>query len=165
MPAAEGGAAHLPIRLATPGDSERCASLCAGALQALEPARGGSLFARRESGLVAKALLRPGGLRRLIDDSKRRVVVGGDPVAGFALGRLEVVGEASIGVVDALYVDPLQRRLGIGRQLLGDLAAWFSANRCRGVDAGVLPGDRATKCFWEDAGFKARLLTMHRQLG
>lgn len=154
------------VRLATRDDAERCAVLSAQAVQALQPVRGGTLFTRRESGVLAKALLRPGGLHRLIDDPRRRVVVGavGNEVAGLAVGRLDPVGEAAIGVVDGLYVDPEARGKGVGRALLEDLLAWFTANRCRGVDAGALPGDRTAKNFWEAAGFKARLLTMHRAL-
>ena len=36
---------------------------------------------------------------------------------------------------------------------------------CRWVDGTALPGDRGAKNFYESAGFKARLLTMHRDLG
>ena len=154
------------VRLATSDDTERCAALAAEAVQALQQARGGPLFTRRESGLLAKALLRPGGLHRLIDDPRRRVVVAvvGTEIAGLAVGRVDPVGEAAIGVVDGLYVDPAARGEGVGHALLEDLLAWFTANRCRGVDAGALPGDRLAKNFWEAAGFKARLLTMHRSL-
>ncbi len=154
------------VRPATRDDAERCAALAAEAVRALQPARGGPLFTRRESGLLAKALLRPGGLHRLIEDPRRRVVVAvvGEAVAGLAVGRLDPVGEAAIGVVDGFYVDPSARGEGVGRAMLEDLLVWFTANRCRGVDAGALPGDREAKSFWEAAGFKARLLTMHRSL-
>jgi GNAT superfamily N-acetyltransferase len=153
-------------RAARRSDSDRCGELCRQALNSLQDVRGGALFTRRETGLVAKALLRPGGLDRLIADGRRRVLVGTveDAVVGLALGRLDPVGEASLGIIDACYVEPEARGVGVGRALLDDLMAWFTSSGCRGVDVTALPGDRATKNFLEGSGFKARLLTMHRPL-
>jgi GNAT superfamily N-acetyltransferase len=125
------------------------------------------MFARRESGLLAKALMRPGGLQRLLADPRRRVLVGtiDDAVVGMATGRVDPVGEASIGIVDGLYVEPACRRVGVGTRLLEGLIGWFEASGCRSVDATALPGDRDTKNFFEGSGFKARLITMHKPLG
>jgi len=115
---------------------------------------------------VAKALLRPGGLDRLLADGRRRVVLATHRgvVVGLAVGRIEEVGEASIGVIDACYVEPPARRAGAGRALVQALAGWFGTAGCRGIDAPALPGDRAAKSLLEAAGFKARLITMHRAL-
>jgi len=141
--------------------------MCERALSEIDAARGGALFARREIGLVAKALLRPGGLDRLIADPRRRVLVGtvDDEVVGLAIGRIDAVGETSVGVLDACYVEPEARGVGVGRALLDELVRWFGTSGCRGVDVAALPGDRETKNFFEAAGFKARLITMHRALG
>jgi GNAT superfamily N-acetyltransferase len=154
-------------RPAQPEDAERCAELCREALDAIQQQRGGSLFVRKEAGLIAKALMRPGGLLRLIDDARHRVLVGtvDGSVVGLAVGRIDPVGEASIGVVDALYVEPACRGIGVGRELLQAVVAWFEASGCRSVDAAALPGDREAKNFFEGSGFKARLLTMHLPLG
>jgi GNAT superfamily N-acetyltransferase len=153
-------------RAARRSDADRCGELCRQALNTLQDVRGGALFTRRETGLVAKALLRPGGLDRLMADGRRRVLVGtvDDAVVGLALGRIDPVGEASLGIIDACYVEPEARGVGVGRALLDDLVAWFTSSGCRGVDVTALPGDRATKNFLEGSGFKARLLTMHRPL-
>jgi GNAT superfamily N-acetyltransferase len=153
-------------RLAVRDDADRCGELCRQALNSLQEVRGGALFTRRETGLVAKALLRPGGLDRLMADNRRRVLVGTveDAVVGMALGRIDPVGEASLGIVDACYVDPVARGVGVGRALFDNLMAWFTASDCRGVDVTALPGDRETKNFLEGSGFKARLLTMHRAI-
>lgn len=153
-------------RLAGPDDAERCAELCKDALDALQEKRGGALFARRESGLLAKALLRPGGLVRVLSDPRRRVLVGtvDEAVVGLAVGKVDPVGEASVGVIEALYVSPEARGGGVGHALLHAIVEWFTASGCRSVDASALPGDRATKNFFEGTGFKARLLTMHRSL-
>jgi GNAT superfamily N-acetyltransferase len=145
-------------------DSEVCAELCRRAMDELREIRGGDLFARRETGLVVKALLRPGGLDNLLAAPGRRVLVGtlDDVVVGLAVGHVDAVGEAALGIIDGCYVEPEARGVGVGRALLDALMAWFSTHACRGVDAGALPGDRRTKNFYEAAGFKARLLTLHR---
>jgi len=129
-------------------------------------ARGGAMFARREAGLVAKALLRPGGLARLLADPRRRILVGTveGVVVGLAVGRVDSVGEASVGVVDGCYVEPAARQVGVGRALLDALVAAFAASGCRSVDVPALPGDRESKSLLEHAGFKARLITMYRSL-
>jgi GNAT superfamily N-acetyltransferase len=147
-------------------DAEVCAALCRMALEEVQARRGGPLFARRESGLVAKALLRPGGLERLLAGARRRVLVGTveGAVVGLAVAHLDDVGESALGVVDGCYVEPGARGVGVGRALLEGLLAWFTSVSCRGVDVTALPGDRRTKNFLEAAGFKARLLTMHRPL-
>jgi GNAT superfamily N-acetyltransferase len=154
------------LRLATAADSGSCSELCRSALEELADARGGPMFTRRESGLVAKALLRPGGLERLIADRRRRVLVAtaDGHVVGLGIGRVDKVGEAAIGLVDACYVARAARRAGHGRALLGALVTWLAEAGCRSVDVAALPGDRATKSLLEEAGFKARLITMHRPL-
>jgi GNAT superfamily N-acetyltransferase len=147
-------------------DAERCGELCREALQELQRARGGALFVRRESGLIAKALLRPGGLDRLLADPRRRTFLGtvDESVVGMAMGRLDEVGETRLGIIDAWYVEPAARGVGVGGALLDVVVAWFTTSGCRGVDIGALPGDRATKNVLEASGFKARLITMHRTL-
>jgi GNAT superfamily N-acetyltransferase len=67
-------------------------------------------------------------------------------------------------MLDACYVEPGARGVGLGRLLLDTTASWLAARGCRGVDGVALPGDREAKNFYESAGFKARLLTMHREL-
>jgi len=153
-------------RPAVPEDDTRVGALCTQALAEIETYKGGALLARRETGLVAKALLRPGGLAGLVAAPRRRVVVGtiDDVVVGFAVARIDDVGEATVGVIDGLYVEPEARGVGVGRAMLDPLVAWFSASSCRGVDANALPGDRHTKNFFEAAGFTARLITLHHRL-
>jgi len=145
-------------------DQERCAELCQQAFAHLGEARGGPLYLRREAGLLAKALLRPGGLDRLLADRRRRVLVGtvDDSVVGLAIGHIDAVGEATVGVVDGCYVEPGARGVGVGRALLDAVVAWLTAAGCRGIDASALPGDRETKNLLEASGFKARLITLHR---
>jgi GNAT superfamily N-acetyltransferase len=80
------------------------------------------------------------------------------------ISHADVVGEAKHGILDACFVDPDVREVGVGRAILDLMTAWLVAQGCRGVDAQALPGQRSTKAFYEAAGFKARLITMHKEL-
>jgi GNAT superfamily N-acetyltransferase len=84
---------------------------------------------------------------------------------GFALAHVEEWdGEGRRGFLDALFVEPDARGVGLGRLLLEACLEWMSAQGCAGVDGAAFPGDRSAKNFYEGAGFKARLLTMFRPL-
>lgn len=67
---------------------------------------------------------------------------------GFALCRN--------GLIETVYVNKASRRQGIATQLV---RAIMQATQ-QPLDAYALPGDRATKSFYESLGWKARLLTM-----
>ena len=45
----------------------------------------------------------------------------------------------------------------------GEILTWCRARDCRGIDAIALPGNRATKNFFEASGFTARMLVMHHR--
>ena len=86
-------------------------------------------------------------------------------VAGAALCRVDTADGGRRGVLDACFVEPGAREVGLGRLLLETAVDWFRDQRCDGVDGSALPGDRGAKQFYESAGFKARLLVMHLPLG
>jgi len=113
----------------------------------------------------------PGGGRDRLDDlladESALVLVGtlDDVVAGFCVCHVEDLGPSGPrGVLDACYVEPGARGVGLGRLLLDSSVSWLEAHGCRGVDGIALPGDRGAKNFYESAGFKARMLTMHREI-
>ncbi|MGA3147345.1 MAG: GNAT family N-acetyltransferase [Acidimicrobiales bacterium] len=112
----------------------------------------------------------PAGRDRLDDllaDESALVLVGtlDDVVAGFCVCHVEDLGPSGPrGVLDACYVEPGARGVGLGRLLLDSSVSWLEAHGCRGVDGIALPGDRGAKNFYESAGFKARMLTMHREI-
>jgi len=85
-------------------------------------------------------------------------------VAGAALCRVERAGTTHRGVLDLCFVEEGAREVGLGHLLLESALEWFRAQGCTGVDGTAQPGDRAAKNFFESAGFKARLLVMHRSL-
>lgn len=119
----------------------------------------------RAPGSHAAAL---GRFDALLADRSAIVVFGtlDGVVTGFAQGHLEVAttGVATVrrAVLDACYVEPDARGMGLGRLLLDALVAWAGDKDCDGIDGAALPGDRAAKNFFEAAGFKARMLTMYR---
>jgi GNAT superfamily N-acetyltransferase len=96
----------------------------------------------------------------------------GDPDRGLWVGELAggVVGYLSgrvadrLGRIEAVYVDPQCRAVGVGEAMIERALDWFRERGCFGVDATALPGARATKNFFEETGFTARLLVMHRAL-
>jgi hypothetical protein len=48
--------------------------------------------------------------------------------------------------------------------MAASLLDWCRSLGCIGVDSNALPGSRAVKSFFENEGFTARLLVMHRPL-
>jgi GNAT superfamily N-acetyltransferase len=143
------------VRLATPEDAPRFTELEAELRAAVLAQRGGVM--------ALDAV--PSPLDRLLSDPEQLVVMGtvDSVVAGYARGHLEgLEAEGRRGVLDACYVEPGARGAGLGRILLDEVAGWFRRQGCLGMDGVALPGDRGSKSFFEAAGFKARLITMHR---
>lgn len=151
------------VRSAAHADTDRVAELCRWGLEEAQDRRGGALLTRRELDPTARALVRPGGLARIMGDPRRTVLVGtvDEVPVGLLAARVDDVLGTALGVVDFCFVEPTARGVGVGRALLDAAVAWFVGAGCRGVDVPVLPGDRAAKQWLEGAGFTARALTMH----
>jgi GNAT superfamily N-acetyltransferase len=106
-------------------------------------------------------------LRAGLDDDRCVLFAGtiDHVVLGVARARLHDAGPAGIiAVIDDLYVDPEARQVGIGAALLGALQDWAAHHDCTGIDAVVLPGNRAAKNFFEAHGLVARAITVHASL-
>jgi GNAT superfamily N-acetyltransferase len=154
------------VRRATAADAPRLLELAGELLEALASQRGGSL-------LLGPDGQRPGpdgGLTRMVDlvEGPDTLVVAGTldgVVTGFAVCHHRDVAGDRRGVLDACYVEAEARGVGLGRLLMETSLTWLEEAGCHGVDGTALPGDREAKTFFESAGFKARLLTMHREIG
>jgi GNAT superfamily N-acetyltransferase len=140
------------VRRAGPQDSDRCRDLLATARADSATARGGDLLVPPDADPTS-----------WLDQPDRVLLVGlfDEVVVGLAAGRVAV---DRIGHVDCCYVETGARGVGVGESLIGGLLGWFGEQGCTGVDALALPGDRSTKQLLESAGFKARLLVLHRRL-
>ena len=69
-----------------------------------------------------------------------------------------------LGTISDIWVEPEAREVGVGEALVETVITWCTTRKCVGIDSIALPGNRATKNFFETFGFKARLLTVHRTL-
>jgi GNAT superfamily N-acetyltransferase len=150
-------------RLATAADVARLAELARAGRDELSAMRGGRVWAAREA--------RPDpvedGLASAVADPAQRVLAGtiDGAVVGYAVGRVEALaGGERLGVIDDLFVEEGARSVGVGECLMAALLEWFREQGCCGVDAMALPGHRATKNFFEESGFTARQIVMHRPL-
>ena len=150
-------------RPAAAEDLPRIADLAALARDELVPMKGGALWSAREA--VAEPF--EDAYRAFIDRDDALVVVGtvDETVIGFGVVTLERLrtGE-TLGIISDLFVEPGARAIGVGEAMADDLVAFCETRGCTGIDALALPGHRTTKNFFEDSGFTARALVMHRAL-
>jgi GNAT superfamily N-acetyltransferase len=151
-------------REAAAADLPRLAELARQGAAELAQLRGGAVWALREGRRSAGA----SDLVARLEDPSTFVVAGtfDDVVVGFATVRREALPDgSSLAVLDDLYVEPGARGVGVGEAMMGVVLAWCEAQQCRGIDSLALPGDRATKNFFERFGLTARAILVHRALG
>ena len=151
-------------RTATEDDLPRMAELCRKVRAELgSQPRGGAVYVARE----ARPEPVEDSLGRALVDPDCPVVVGtiDGAIIGYAAGHTERLRDGTtLGVIDDLFVEEGARAVGVGEAMMGSLLDWFRAHGCAGVDSTALPGARATKNFFEESGFTARLLVMHHRL-
>lgn len=147
------------VRPAGRDDAPELSRLAALATAHMAAERGGSvLLARDPERLVPPAV--PGSDGEL-------VAMGclGPVTVGYLWVRLARAGDGIHAEIVALFVEPPARSVGVGRALMDSALGWAAEQGCVGIDAVALPGDRATKNFFEAAGLVTRMLTVHRPLG
>jgi GNAT superfamily N-acetyltransferase len=148
------------VRPATPDDGALVGRLRQQAFADLGPARGGAMYLQRHAAELP-------ALRADWSEATRRVWLGGIehiPVGYLLAATVPLPSGALVGVIEAIYVDRGARACGIGEAMMSVGLDWFRAQGCVGVEATALPGQRATKNFFEEHGLKARLLTVYRSL-
>jgi GNAT superfamily N-acetyltransferase len=146
-------------RVATTADLDFVAELWARAVEELDGQRGGALLA----GDLYRADPRA-DLQSAFEDPDRLVVIGklDDVPVGFASARCDRGRREPVGIIEIVYVDPPARQVGVAEAMVEVVTGWSAELGCVGVDAPALPGSRSAKAFFEDNGFVARLLIMHR---
>jgi len=153
----------VAARAAAPGDLEVITALCESGMAELRPNRGGEIWSQWE------ARPEPVGpaLAALVDDEAALLLAGqiDGTTVGYAAVTLHELHDARIvGHLTDLYVMPDARGVGIGEAMMHAVNDWCGAQGCVGVDSIALPGDRATKNFFETFGMVARALRVHRAL-
>ena len=153
----------IGARLATNEDLEVVTALCESGTAELRPNRGGEIWSQWE------ARPEPVGpaLAALITGADTNVVVG--EIDGTTVGYAAVVRQTLhdgrlVGHLTDLYVMPEARGVGIGEAMMESITNWCRAHDCVGIDSLALPGDRATKNFFESFGLVARALRVHRAI-
>ena len=148
-------------RPATAGDLTALAGLWDVAVQNLDGQRGGRLLAGTLERVGAEAYL-----AQALDDPDRLIVVG--LIDEVPVGVGSVVCDRSrhetVGNLELLYVEPRARQVGVAEAMVNVVLPWCRGKGCVGVDTPALPGNRPVKAFFEENGFLARLLVMHRPL-
>jgi ribosomal protein S18 acetylase RimI-like enzyme len=140
----------IDVRQAVPGDEPEVRRLAELARSMIVAAKGGPQ-------LVASL--------DTVDDvvgALEHVLLGmiGGQVVGYGLVR----ADGRVGTLPELFVEPPARQVGIGVALLRAAQDRLVAAGCSTVDSLALPGDRATKNFFEAHGMVTRLLVTHRSL-
>lgn len=102
-----------------------------------------------------------------ISPADSEVVAGliDDVIVGYALVVTEPLrGDERVARLLDLYVQPEARGVGVGESMMAELLTFARSQKCHGIDAVALPGDRATKNFFETHGLVARAIVVHRRL-
>ena len=153
---------EVTARPVTAGDLAVVADLAAIAIEELRPHRGGEIWYRQS----ARHEPVEASLADDLADEGVHTVAGciDDVIVGYGVIRREAVREATLGVASDLYVLDGARGVGVGEAIMNAMIDWARAEGCVGVDSVALPGDRATKNFFESFGLKARAIVVHRSL-
>lgn len=150
-------------RRATTADVARIGELAREAIEELRPTRGGEVWARQS----ARTIPADAELAAALDDPDRLLLVGevDGTTIGYAAARVEIMRDGGrLAVLDDLYVEDGARGVGVGEALMGLVVDWARAGGCFGIDSVALPGNRATKNFFESFGLVARAIVVHRPL-
>ncbi len=151
-------------RRAGPEDIDAVVEMVRNGIAELRPNRGGSVWWRREAHrepidqVIAAAIE---------DDPTRTVVVGtvDGVVVGYALMKAETLHDGAVlATISDLFVEPDARCIGVGEAMMDILEEEARSFGAIGLDGIVLPGDRASKNFFETFGLTARAIIVHRSL-
>ncbi len=148
-------------RRATPADVDALAALVAAEHHELAPQRGGAMWIANAPTATPERLL------AALADTRALVLAGSidDVVLGVAIARVvDARGVGAVAMIEDLFVDAEAREVGIGAALIAEVVTWARGIGCVGVDATVLPGNRAAKNFFEAHGLVARAITVHRRV-
>ena len=99
------------------------------------------------------------------DEVYVRVGTGDERVLGYNVLRIDELPNGDrLGTLVDLWVHPQARGIGVGAVLMRDATSTATERGCQGIDARALPGDRATKNFFESFGLVARSIEVHKAI-
>ena len=151
------------VRSAEPSDHYVLKILVQGARSELPEKKGGDVVQRLDK-YSADPLAR---VLNAVEDPLSTVLLGaidGTPV-GYGLMTVGRVVDGSLhAVVEELYVEPGARSVGVGEIIIEALTADARSRGAIAIQSLALPGDRATKNFFESQGMVARSIMVHRWL-
>lgn len=153
----------VSARPATADDLPALVTLATAAIEELTPNRGGAVWRKQ----LARPMPPGDSLRADLDADDTQVVVGtiDGTVVGYGVLRVEELRDGSrLGVISDLFTLAGARDVSVGELVMDALIAWATEQGCFGVDSLALPGDRATKNFFESFGLVARAIVVHRSL-
>ena len=153
----------ISIRKAGPDDLVVLTHLALLAVDEQRDSRGGAVWSRREARVDPAT-----SLADALDTPTGSVFVGaldGEIVAYGVLALETLTDGGVLGRIEDLFVAPQARGIGLGEALMAAIVESAEEAGCFGLDALVLPGNRATKNFFEASGLTARAIVVHRSLG
>ena len=148
------------VRVASSDDVDELTRLAERAADGVRDSRGGAPYLLREGH-------RPTPIAAWLEAHDSRVLIGEldqVPVGYLVVVIMSLPDESIGGLVREFYVEPEARELGVGEALMNGAISWCRSRGCTGIDAIALPGDRATKNFFETFGLVARAIVVHRAL-
>ena len=148
-------------RPATDRDVAELARLATIGRDLIRDARGGAMWLARQAPSGPLESVFAAAIEA--DDAMVQVGCIDDVPLGFIHARVDT-GEPRVAVVEELFVLPDARGVGLCEHMMNATVAWAGHAGCVGVDGYALPGDRATKNFFETFGLVARGIVVHRAI-
>ncbi len=149
-------------RDATLSDVEQVVLLLAEGRSLMADARGGPLWLARQA--IKEPLDEAVGLAISGHDWLVQLAAIDMAPLGVLIAQAETIGSVTVAVVRELFVTPDARGVGLGELMMDAALEWAADRGFVGVDSYALPGDRATKNFFERFGLKARGIVVHRSI-
>ncbi len=151
------------VRAAGMADREVLRYLAAEARAELSNKRGGDVVERLDPYRADSRA----EIVNAVGDSSATLLIGdidGTPV-GYGLMTLRTLVDGSLhATIEEIFVLPEARSVGVGEAIIEALLVGAREQGATAVQSMALPGDRATKNFFESQGMVARSILVHRWL-